>query len=274
MNNVPMHKTVKMAWPACVYACALALSAGAVQAAELSPHRAAYAINLDQASEAVDLSAASGQIAYGLEKVCDGWLAAQNGTLNLHLPSGEVAEQAVQYSTWEAADGSQYRFTVKSEEADPQVILGTAQISPGAEGQVVFAQPQGEQFTLPVGTMFPVAHTAFMIDAARAGKNQIENYIFEGTDVEGAKLLVAFISPLSAQSKDIIKALGGDLLGRPGWNFRMAYFDPQDQSGEPLYEVGVDLLDNGVAPRWILDYGAYSVEMKLSKVEPMAKPDC
>lgn len=274
MKKTPMHKTVNIAWPAWACACILAISAGAAQAAELSPHRAAYAISLDQARETVDLSAASGQIAYGLEKVCGGWLAAQNGTLNLHLPSGEVAAQTVQYSTWESDDGSQYRFTVKSEEAISQVILGTAEITPGAEGHVAFAQPQGEAFTLPVGTLFPTAHTAFMLDAARAGKNQIENFVFEGTNVEGAKLLVAFISPLSPQAKDIMKALDGDLLNHPGWNFRMAYFDPQDQTGEPLYEVGVDILDNGVAPRWILDYGAYAVEMKLSKIEPLAKPDC
>lgn len=270
MNTPPMKaplKTLATAW-------ALVLGAGAVQAAELAPHGAVYDIRLAAARENVDISAASGQILYGLEKVCDGWLAAQNGILNLQLPSGEVLPQTVQYSTWEAADGSQYRFTVKSEEGDAQVILGTAQIASGAQGQVTFTQPADTQFTLPVGTLFPVAHTAHMIDAAQAGQNQIENFIFEGTGVEAEKLLVAFVSPLSAPSKAIMQELGGALLNRPGWNFRMAYFDPKDQGGEPLYEVEVDLLDNGVAPRWILDYGSYAVEMKLGKVEPLAKPDC
>lgn len=254
--------------------CALVLCAGAVQAADLAPHGAVYDISLAAAKESVDISSANGQIIYGLEKVCGGWLAAQNGTLNLQLPSGDVLPQTVQYSTWESEDGSHYRFTVKSEEAGTQVILGTAQIAPGAQGNVTFAQPAGEQFTLPVGTLFPVAHTAHLIDAARAGKSQIENFIFEGTGVEAEKLLVAFVSPLTSQAKAVLQELGGELLDHTGWNFRMAYFDPKDQSGEPLYEVEVDLLDNGVAPRWILDYGSYAVEMKLSKAEPLAMPDC
>jgi len=251
-----------------------AFSAGPAQAGELASHRAAYQVRLAQASDGVAITHASGQIAYGVEKVCGGWLLAQTGTMNLHLPSGDVIPQTLHYSSWEADDAASYRFSVTAEGNSAETLLGTAEIQPGAEGRANFRRPEAVEFPLPKDTRFPVAHTYFLIERARAGASQAESYIFEGTAVEGAKLLVAFISPLSAEAKAVVAELGGDLLGRPGWNFRLAYFDPQSQTGEPLYEVEADMLDNGVAPRWVLDYGAYAVEMNLSKIEPLAKPDC
>jgi hypothetical protein len=122
--------------------------------------------------------------------------------------------------------------------------------------------------------LFPAAHTRFMIENALAGNTQFQSKVFEGTDVEGAKLLVVFISPMSKAGKAIQDQLGGDLTNHQGWNFRMAYFDPNNQSGEPLYEVDVDQLDNGIALRWMLDYTSHAVEMKMVKVEQVKNPDC
>lgn len=253
---------------------ACVLSVPFTASAELVSHRAAYGVSLASARDGVPLEAISGQIAYGIEKVCGGWLLAQSGTMNMQLPTGKVVPETMQFSSWESDDARNFRFTVKAEGNSSKVILGTAEIDAGGAAVANFSRPEAKRFDLPKGTLFPMSHTAFMIDAARAGKSQAESYIFEGTDVEGAKLLVAFISPLSNDAKTVMNALGGNLLGRPGWNYRLAYFDPKSQAGVPLYEVEVDLLDNGVAPRWVLDYGAYAVEMKLNKIEPMTKPKC
>ncbi|MCR4377924.1 MAG: cell envelope integrity EipB family protein [Rhodospirillales bacterium] len=256
-------------------ACVLvAASTPGAWAVELASHRAAYDVTLAVSSDTAAVTAANGQIAYGVEKVCGGWLSAQSGTMNLQLTSGEVMPQTLHYSSWEADGGNQYRFSVKVEGNGDEVILGTAQIGSGAEGVANFTRPEPKQFVLPRGTVFPVSHTASVIEAARAGKTQSETYIFEGTEVEGAKLLIAFISPLSKEAKAVQEQLGGELLTRSGWNFRLAYFDPKNQTGEPLYEVEADLLDNGVTLRWILDYGVYAVEIKLNKVERLVKPDC
>jgi len=246
----------------------------AASAAELASHRAAYGISLAAVRDNAALSAVSGQVAYGVEKVCGGWLQAQSGTMNMHLATGEVAPQTVHFSSWEADDATRYRFAVKTDDGGGDAILGTAHIDPGKAGSARFSRPEPAEFALPKGTLFPVSHTAFLLERAAAGDKQAESFIFEGADVEGAKLLVAFISPLSDDAKAIVAGLGADIVKRAGWNFRLAYFDPQDQTGEPLYEVEADLLDNGVAPRWVLDYGVYAVEMKLTKIEALAKPDC
>lgn len=250
-------------------------AAATVGAVEQASHRAAYEVSLDSIREDVAISSVSGKIAYGVEKVCGGWLMAQSGTMNLHLPSGETLPQTMHFSSWESDDASQYRFTMKSEGDGGETLLGTAHMPAGAPGKANFTHPEAAQFALPKGTLFPTAHTAFLIASARAGKTQVESLVFEGTEVKGAKLLVAFISPLSDAAKAVQASLSDQtLVARPGWTFRLAYFDPQSQTGEPLYEVEADQLDNGVSLRWVLDYGSYAVEMKLNKIEPLSKPGC
>ena len=240
----------------------------------MSPHKAVYAIGLGESREQGGVSGASGSIAYGVQKVCGGWVLAQSGTMNIHLPSGVAVPQVLHYSSWEADDGNQYRFTVTTEGQNQEIILGQAAKSPGKGGKATYERPERMAYDLPADTLFPVAHTRFMIDSARAGKTQVQSHIFEGTEVEGAKLLVVFISSMTDQAKAVIENVGGDILDRPGWNFRLAYFDPADQSGEPLYEIEADMLDNGIAPRWVLDYGSYSVVMTIAKIQAEGRPDC
>lgn len=240
----------------------------------LASHRAAYNVGLAWARDGVGIENATGQVAYGVEKSCDGWILAQTGTMNLHLPTGAVAAQTLHYSSWEADDSTRYRFSVAAEGGDAEIILGNAEIQPGADGWVRFSRPEPLDVKLPAGTLFPVQHTKFLIERARAGKPQAESYIFEGTEVGDVKLVVAFINPLGEAAKAVMKKVGGPLLNRPGWSFRLAYFDPQDQTGEPLYEVEADMLDNGIAPRWVLDYGDYAIEMDITKIESLPKPDC
>jgi len=242
-------------------------------AAPLVGYQAGYSVHLSSARDASSISAVTGKIAYGVEKLCDGWLFQQSGSMNMHLPDGNVLPQVMNFSSIET--GAKYQFSVSTEGIGKEVILGRAEMgAEGQPGQATFSRPEKKSFTLPADTLFPAAHTRFMIDAAEAGKYQLKSHIFEGTDVDEAKLLVVFVSPMSDQGKAVIKRLGGDLKNHAGWNFRLAYFDPKSQTGEPLYEVGVDQLDNGVALRWVLDYGTHAVEMKMVKVETLDNPDC
>ena len=45
-------------------------------------------------------------------------------------------------------------------------------------------------------------------------------------------------------------------------------------TGEPMYEVEADLLSNGIATRWLLDFGDYSAEMNLVKIEALRPSAC
>jgi len=243
-----------------------------VQAADLVSHQAGYTVHLGEGRKS-GVAAVSGQIAMGIKHTCDGWIQQQSGVLNTQLSNGDVREQVVNLSSLE--QHNRYRFSIKTGGTAAEEVRGTAEISgSGGTGHVLYSRPKAARFVLPPATLFPIAHTRAMIAAARAGKTRLERYVFEGTAVEGAKLVVAFISPLSARAKAIMADVGGAILHRPGWNFRLAYFDPAAHGGPPEYEVEVDLLDNGVAPRWLLDYGRFSMEMTLAQVQALAQPDC
>jgi len=256
-------------------AIAIVTLSSAAQAANLVSYRAVYDVRLVDAKRGSSVTAASGQIAYGVKETCDGWLVNQTGTMYLQTSSGDVVPQALKFSSWESSDGTQYRFTVMGDGGDSDIILGGAKMPKGQRGgEAQFSRPEPTTFKLPANTLFPMQHTDHILNQAALGKMQFENSVFEGTDVEGAKLLVTFVSPLSARSRDLSARFKSKALNRPGWNFRLAYFDPTSRTGEPLYEIEADYLDNAIPVRWMLDYGAFTVEMGMSKIEILPKPHC
>lgn len=262
----------KIAATAGLTALVLVGTAWQAVAANLVSYRAVYDVRLSESRNGSLVTAASGQIAYGTKQSCDSWIISQTGAMYLQTAEGDVLPQPLNFSAWESQDGTQYRFSVMGEDPDA-AILGGAEKN-GEVGEATFSRPQSVRFDLPKGTLFPMVHTDHIINQAQKGVTQFQNYVFEGTDVEGAKLLVTFVSPLSAMAQQYTQAVSDKALSRPGWNFRLAYFDPEDPASVPMYEIEADYLDNGVPVRWVLDYGDFSVEMGMSKFETLSPPDC
>ncbi|MBL4614708.1 MAG: DUF1849 family protein [Magnetovibrio sp.] len=251
------------------------------QAANLVSYRAIYDVRLADAKRGSNISAATGQIAYGVKEACDSWLANQSSNMYLQTTNGDVIPQVVSFSSWESRDGKHYRFIGTDDGDEEGDIFGSAKMPQGngpdngtGVGEARFSKPQDAIFKLPSGTMFPVQHTKHILKQARDGQTQFQNMVFEGIDVEGAKLLVTFVSPLSERARDLSKQFSAQALNRPGWNFRLAYFDPTSQTGVPMYEIEADYLDNGVPIRWLMDYGDFTIEMSVSKIEILPRPDC
>lgn len=267
-----MFQSLKTIAPIVALACLISFAA---DAANMVSYRAVYDIRLAEAKRGASISAASGKIAYGVKQACDAWLVNQTGTMYLQTTTGDVVPQTLNFSSWESADSTQYRFTVMGDAGDADNILGGAYMpQSGQEGEARFSKPEAATFVLPQNTLFPVVHTGHILDQAAAGKTQFQNMVFEGTDVEGAKLLVTFVSALSARASELSARFQTKAMKRPGWTFRLAYFDPTSQTGEPMYEIEADYLDNGIPVRWMLDYGDFTIEMGMSKVEILPRPDC
>lgn len=270
-----MQYPLKVVAPIIALAGLFGVSLGQVQAANLVSYRAVYDVRLADAKRGSNISAASGQIAYGVKKTCDSWLANQTSKMYLQTTTGDVIPQVVSFSSWESEDGAKYRFTGSDEGDAEGGILGSASMPTGnRNGEAQFSKPESVTFALPSGTMFPVQHTEHILNQARAGNMQFQNMVFEGIDIEGAKLLVTFVSSLSEPARSMTTKFNSEALRRPGWNFRLAYFDPESQTGEPMYEIEADYLDNGVPVRWLMDYGDFTIEMGVSKVEILPQPKC
>ncbi len=64
------------------------------------------------------------------------------------------------------------------------------------------------------------------------------------------------------------------LMRRPGWRMRLAFFPITKQAAQPEYEIGIGLLDNGVARELALDYGEFTIDAHLDSLEGLPKPAC
>lgn len=252
-----------------------AFSAGRAEAGQLVSYRALYDVRLANVMRGANVTDAGGKVAYGVKETCDAWVANQSTSMQFQTNTGDVISQSVTFSSWEAHDGTLYRFTGAEDGNDAATILGGAKLArAGAGGEAQFTKPEAHTYKLPIKTMFPVKHTEHILEAAAAGNTQFENMVFEGIEVEGAKLLVTFVSTMSKSATMMAARQDSPQMKRPGWNFRMAYFDPTSQAGAPMYEIEVDYLDNGIPVRWVLDYGEFSVEMGLSKIDILPPPTC
>ena len=246
---------------------------GPLGAAELVAHRAIYSIALGSVQVPGAIVEADGAMKMELEKTCEGWIIGQDMTMNVITAQGRLIEQYLHFAGWESLDGRAYRFAARRETGDEtESALGRASIgADGGPGEAAFKLPEAKTLSLPGETLFPVAHTGWLIDRALAGDRRASRFIFDGADGQGPERAVAFIGQRKEPREG--GALG-PLTDRPGWNMRLAFFPQDSRGGAPEYEIEIHQLDNGVATRMVLDFQAFSVVLTLEKIEAVPPPSC
>ncbi len=260
---------------ALAFALLAGLVSGPLAAAGLVPHRAIYSLKLGSVRPNAGLVDARGAVKMVLEKTCYGWIITQEMTMEMYTTAGGVIRQDSRVAGWESLDGTSYRFASRNtlgkqvERFKGEARLGAA----GKPGKATFKVPAGKSMVLPEDTLFPAGHTAWLIERALAGDRQAPRTVFDGTDGQGPREVTAFIGPRVESGEHGKKGLG-ELVQRPGWNVRMAFYPLDSRAAAPEYEVEVLQLDNGVAPRVVLDYPQMTVIMTMEKVETIPLPPC
>ena len=256
-------------------ALVVGLVAAAPAAAGLVPHRAIYSVKLGSVRANAGFVDARGAAKMVWEKTCDGWIMTQEMTVDMGTAAGGVIKQDIRSAGWESLDGNTYRFAVRTvmgrevEGFKGEARLGAA----GKPGRAKFKVPAGKTMTLPEGTLFPAGHTAWLIERALAGDRQAPRVVFDGTDGQGPRKVIAFIGPRVESGRHGKKGLGA-LVQRPGWNIRMAFYPLDSRAAAPEFEIEVLQLDNGVVPRLVLDYPQLTVVMTMEKIEAIPPPRC
>ena len=241
-------------------------------AVELAPHRALYEISLDKARPGGKVVDARGVTTLELRRDCDGWIIVQRLSMEVSLTVGGTMRQEMEYTGWEALDGRRYSFAARTRFGDErEAFQGDAES--GAPGEARFRRPRALTVRLPAGTLFPVGHMRLLIDRALAGDRLVGRLVFDGTEDKEPQTVSAFLGSLRTAGEHRYGSFG-PLAERPGWTMRMAFF-PADGSGpEPEFEMDMLQLDNGVAPRLVLDYHEFSVVLELQGIEALPPPDC
>lgn len=281
-NSTPGARWRLSMAPAALTAAFAALL-GAVPAAadvSLASHRAIYDLKLSRAADRVALASVEGRIAYELAgSSCDGW-TVNSRIVNAFRPAeGDARLYDTRSAAFEAGDGSSLRFTQSEyvdNKLDSEKKLKAERDDGGGKGKI--EQPTPTEFSLPPGTIFPVAHMKRLIAAALKGETRDASFVFDGGDGDKTYRAIALIGKRIEVGAERLPLKGGDAakLGRmPAWPVTISYYETKSAGEDtPTYTMSFDMFENGVAGTLVLDYGDYALAGTLADFKLLEQPGC
>jgi hypothetical protein len=232
----------------------------------LAAHRAIYTLTLSS-SRGGEIIAATGQMGYEVIDACDGWAVRQRLSMTLTNTEGQDVQMVSDYATWEAKDGLKFRFHMKqtTDTAVTSQTDGDATLERvGGPGEAHYTVPEDTTKKLPLGTLFPMAHTSAILAGAEAGKKFITLPLFDGTDDGGAEDSSIVVLDWKKPETNAYPFLSN----LPSTRVRLAFFDRGKGSEVPTYQVGMRYWDNGVADNLQMDFGDFVMNAKLTELTP------
>lgn len=245
----------------------------------IAPHRAVYKMTLANVKNGSSIGDVSGKMYFDWSDSCDGWAVQQRLLLHFSYAEGEDSDVSSTVVTWESKDGKRYNFNLRrlSDGKETDNYRGKATMD-GDGGVVHYTVPKDKKdISLPAKTLFPSAHTVLILQRAMAGEKLFTKRVFDGSDEEGAADVSAFIGPKLEHLQDTEtnpNLKSNPLMLQEAWPVRLAFFKPDTETGEPDYEMDMNLQANGVARYMKLDYGDFSVSGVLESIEPSPATDC
>jgi hypothetical protein len=235
---------------------------GASTAVPLAAHRAFYRITLGNAENSGTTSA-SGAMEYEVIDGCNGWAIQQRMDVTTLDREGGETHTVSDYSTWESKDGHEFRFHIAQTDGDKIVRVGYAQLQPGRGGFAVYSQPTTRRVTLPPGTVFPMAQTAAVLAAARRGDEFLSLPVFDGTATNAVENSFSVITSHGVQAPTIFLSL----RGLDSDTVHVGYFDTDPNQQLPSELMSMRYWDNGVADQLVIDFGNFTLDGVLSRIE-------
>ncbi len=244
-------------------------------AATLKPHIAAYRLGLHEKRGASALLEVRGGLVIEWQQACDGWLSRQRLGFVASTEEGQGFSHDVRFSSWESNDGSRLEYTIQSfgDDGPQEAYRGEAKLDEGAAGGVAsFAEPEAEDVRLPAGTVFPTDHLQRVLTGAEEGMHFLSHEVFDGWGFDALTQITSVIG----QPQQLEAAADSPLAGAAGraWPVSMAYYNIQDGADVPEFEASFLLVENGVLSELVLDYGEFSLDATLEKLELLPPPDC
>jgi hypothetical protein len=237
--------------------------------AALLAHKALYTLTLDTA-KSNDVIAAHGTMGYEVTDACDGWAVRQRLTMTITNGDGQDIEMSSDYATWESKDGLRFRYHMRqtTDTAVTSQTDGEASLQKtGGLGEARYTSPHDTTSTLPAGTVFPMAHTAAIIAAARDKKHFLSLPLFDGTDENGVE--DSFIVVLDWKGPTATKWPALSPLSST--RVHIAFFDHGPEAVTPSYEVAMRYWENGVADDMKMDFGDFVMDAKMKDFSPQPK---
>lgn len=266
--------------------CALALAGAALAAfispglaagVQLAPHRAVYAVELDEATDRSGITGMRGRIVYEFRgSPCDGYTTNFRFVTQIASRAGaRVTDQ--QTTTFEEGDGSLFRFVTRTfvDQRPDRTTQGVAERTDDAT-LVSLTEPEDTEFELDPAA-FPTAHMIDLLARAEAGERFYEKKIYDGSDdADQVMTTTVIIGPektAEADDPDAMQAIAGSAYR----NVSVAYFDELEQGqgeGLPSYRIAFKMHDNGITRSLEMDYGDFSLTGTMEELELFELEQC
>lgn len=240
---------------------------------DLVPHRALYSMRLLRGG---GIMGASGLMTMSIEQTCEGWVFTQDMDAVFAMDGGLDVRQKALSTSWESIDGSAFQFASRIEtDGIVEQARGRANFD-GDVGSAAYDAPAKVAIALDTDTLFPISHTAWLIEQAKAGERQASRVVFAGSEELAPELINAFIGNTGDEgdTPQGVQVLDNPLTAGEGWPMTLAFYDVGDQEGVPTFEMRTLQLANGVAPWLVMDFGDFSTLLVAEKLEPIDPPSC
>jgi hypothetical protein len=245
-------------------------------AGELASHRANYEMKLSRSQNGAEVVDVRGTMTYEWLDACDGWTTAQKSQMKFRYQDGRIVDLGWSLNSWESKDGLRYRFFVSNttEGKVTSEFKGDARLDGrGLGGLAHFSLPKNMKLNLPTGTLFPTAHTISLLNHLKAGDRLLYATVFDGTDDKGLFDISAVLAGTPAPDT-AMAALSPLLAKGPIYRVGLAFFAPGGNQSTPEHEQTLSVYGNGIVGKLSLDYGSFSVDAALTKVEALPDPGC
>ncbi len=230
--------------------------------AALTGQNAVYELGLAKV-RGHSVTGAAGRLNFNVLETCDAFAVSQHMTLLIRNENGSLTRTESDYDTWESKSGDRLSFLLRqtTDGATKTESAGLATL--GRSGGIVHYQvPQGRMVKLPPGTLFPMAHTRDILDAAAAGKSFIDPPLFDGTSTKGAEHSFVAILRHDPARPSRFPALSK----LPATSVDIGFFKRSPKDNEPEFRTQMRYYANGVARGVKLDFGDFVVSGKLARL--------
>lgn len=254
-------------------------NAGSFKAAKdaLVPHKALYDINLVATRSGSQIVNISGQMFYEWHPTCEAWVTDHRFSLFYEYADSPGMRINSDFTTYETFDGTEFNYSARRSRDGElyEELRGRAEIGNKA-GEAIFSMPEGLTYAMPKDAVFPMIHTARMVEKASANQKFFRAVVFDGSDKDGPVEINTFIGK-EVNPMNIVKAneeLDMSLINSKAWKARMAVFPIESQEEFADYEMSLVFHENGLISDMLIEYDDFSVTQELVALEKLDVASC
>lgn len=256
-----------MVYKIVVFYVSVILFCGATDvAAQVLPHNAVYELSLSKRSDGDDLVDIKGKMTYSLTQNCGSWTTKHHADMMYHYSSGESLPIMTDFTAVE--DGKKFDFAINRYEGGSLAFFQRGRGTRDKDMLTVnYRDNDGEHdVKWPNAILFPFEHISAVIMAAKNGEKHHYVRLFDGGD--GG--MIHDVSTIIGAKKHIKTSRAGNAY----WPVSMAFYQTEDDTGIPDYEMHFHMFENGIVEDMEIVYRKFSLHQTLVDLKPLEPLAC